>query len=272
DESDTIRVTPVEVGPGNPNPYLPPNPEGDLRAEPLAPPMPTQNGERNARGEIARIRKIEMPTLQRVQVYPDDPQSAWWEVFPREAFARAQREQKLMLLLFTKITDPRCLNLSKEVFATKSFNEYVKKNLVICYLNYPNDPSDAPRSMVDARRKFKSLGFPNVIIFNPNGEVERQIRGYTKGKPVTYFRKLEDACNPIIAEINEQKRSLERFGYRDWHNPEGKMIFAQFIKRDDLMLTLRDVRNQYWTLPITRLAETDQEMAKSFPPIDLLPQ
>ncbi|MEM1443074.1 MAG: hypothetical protein AAGF67_12080, partial [Verrucomicrobiota bacterium] len=84
----------------------------------------------------ARSRVIEDYRPERVQVYPEDPESAWWEINPHYAFARAQREQKPLLLLFTGIWNTQAMALSQEVFATKSFNEYVKENLVICYLHY----------------------------------------------------------------------------------------------------------------------------------------
>ncbi|MEM7601730.1 MAG: thioredoxin family protein, partial [Verrucomicrobiota bacterium] len=126
----------------------------------------------------SRAKVIENLRPERVQVYPDDPESAWWEINPHYAFDRAQREQKPLLLLFTGVWNSQAMALSQEVFATKSFNEYVKENLVICYLHYERNFTDNPDVLRRIKEKFKVRGYPNVLIFNPNGEVEQGIRGY----------------------------------------------------------------------------------------------
>lgn len=214
-------------------------------------------------------RVVEEYEAEPVQVYPDDPESAWWEVNVRHAFARAQREMKPMLLLFTAAWRPEAMALSEEVFATKSFNNYVKENLVICFLSYPPPGgAEPPKSMEWAKKEFKVAGYPSVLIFNPNGEVVRSLRGYRKGRPVDYFNDLKAACAPALESIKQQKESLSRQGFREWRNGEGKGIFARFVKRDDLLMTLRDGRGQEWTIAIDQLREEDRKMARSFPRID----
>ena len=222
--------------------------------------------------QVARSRVIEEYKSEKFLVYPDDPQSAWWETNVRYAFARAQREMKPLLLLFTAVWRPEAMNLSEEVFATKSFNNYVKENLVICYLNYPPNIKDAPRSMQWAKKEFKVAGYPSVLIFNPYGEVERSLRGYRKGRPVDYFNNLKGACAPALSLIAEQKKNLERRGYRDWRNPEGRTLFAKFVRREELLMTLRDGRGQEWTIAIKQLIPDDQALARSFPRIDQVSQ
>src|SRR6056297_3401977 len=135
-------------------------------------------------GFQGQARLIEEVVPERVPVYPDDPDSAWWEVNPHYAFDRAQREQKPLLLVFTGTWNPQAMALSEEVFATKSFNEFVKENLVICYLSYPKNYTDASETLRRIKEKFKVKGYPNTLIFNPNGEVQKGITGYRKGRPV----------------------------------------------------------------------------------------
>lgn len=208
---------------------------------------------------------IESQRPERVKVYPDDPESAWWEINPSFAFARAQREQKPMLLLFTGIWNTQAMSLSEEVFSTKSFNEYVKENLVICYLNYPRNPTDAPDSLRKVKEKFNVRGLPNVLLFNPNGEVVRGITGYRSGRPIDYFIELKNACHPLLEDIKVQKVELERKGFRDWSNFLGKVIFAQYVSRNETMVALRDVSGQIWKIPKNDLAPEDQKIAESFP-------
>lgn len=216
----------------------------------------------------ARGRMIENTRPERVQVYPDDPESAWWEINPHFAFDRAQREQKPLLLLFTGQWNTQAMALSEEVFATKSFNEYVKENLVICYLDYPRNITDAHQALRNIKEKFKVRGYPNVLLFNPNGEVERGIRGYRSGRPVDYFWELKNTCAPILKSIEEQKVALLRYGYRDWSNYQGKVIFAKFVDRDETMTRLQDVSGAKWTIKINDLAPDDQRLVESFPPVE----
>lgn len=216
----------------------------------------------------ARIIEVDQP--DRVAVYPDDPESAWWEINPHHAFDRAQREQKPLMLLFTATWNPQSMSLSQEVFATKSFNEYVKENLVICYLTYPRNITDAPGALRHIKEKFKVRGYPNVLIFNPTGEVERGIRGYRSGRPVDYFNQLVGACGPVLDSIRARREELVSHGFRDWSNYLGKLLFARFIERDSSQVVLQDASGQKWSVPKNDLAPDDQRLVESFPAVDKL--
>lgn len=205
---------------------------------------------------------------QRFKVYPDDPDSHYWETNVRTAFSRAQREMRPMLLLFTAQWRPEAMNLSHEVFATKSFNNFVKEDLVICYLNYPSNIREAPQSLQWAKKEFKVAGYPNVLIFSPEGEVVRAIRGYRKGRPVDYFNELKTVCAPTIAEIENKKSVRVNQGFRDWKNHEGKYIFGKFVSRNESTMLLQDAYGQNWTVTINQLTKDDQMMAYTFPKLE----
>lgn len=218
----------------------------------------------------SQSRVIEDERPERVQVFPEDPESAWWEINPHYAFDRAQREQRPLMLVFTGIWNTQAMALSQEVFATKSFNNFVKENLVICYLNYPRNYTDAPDALRRIKDRFKVKGYPNVLIFNPNGEVERGIRGYRTGRPVDYFNELVGASRPVIESIRVQKAELVARGFRDWSNYLGKEIFARFVKHDGVRVVIQDASGQKWTIPLNDLAPEDQKMVESFPKVDKL--
>ncbi len=218
----------------------------------------------------SQSRLIEDERPERVQVYPDDPESAWWEINPHYAFDRAQREQRPLLLLFTGVWNAQAMALSQEVFATKSFNNFVKENLVICYLNYPRNYTDAPDALRKIKDRYKVRGYPNVLLFNPNGEVEKSIRGYRSGRPVDYFNELVGATRPVIESIKQQKAELVARGFRDWSNYLGKEIFARFVRHDGVRVIIEDVSGQKWNIPLNDLAPEDQKMVESFPKVDNL--
>ncbi len=212
---------------------------------------------------------IESARPQRVPVFPDDPDSAWWEINPRYAFQRAQREQKPLLLLFTGDWNTKAMKLSEEVFSTKSFNEYSKKNLVLCYLNYPKNITDAPDSLREMKTRFKIKGYPNVLIFNPNGEVDTHISGYRSGRPVDYFNKLTGNLWTVLEQIKYHKKDLGKYGYRDWVGGEkDTTIFAKFVRRDPDLVTLQGANGVQWTVAIKTLAPEDRAFAESFPTVD----
>jgi len=217
-------------------------------------------------GEQTRARVVEEERPERVPVYPDDPESAWWEINPSFAFSRAQREMKPLMLLFTGTWNSRAMALSEEVFATKSFNEYVKENLVICYLEYPRSVTDAPDSLRHIKEKFKVHGYPSVLIFNPAGEVEREIRGYHPGRPVDYFNELQVACRPLLDSIEARRDGLIERGYRTWSDGTGKEVFAEFVEHDGRHVVLRDAAGQEWTASVEELSSRDRKMVESFPP------
>lgn len=267
----TASGSPPVAVPLSPDPPMTPAPDPALPpAMPStpAPPSPALPNGATVGAEQAQSRIIEEQRPERVQVFPEDPESAWWEINPHYAFDRAQREQRPLMLLFTGAWNTQAMALSQEVFATKSFNNFVKENLVICYLNFPKNITDAPDALRKIKDRYKVKGYPNVLIFNPNGEVERGIRGYRSGRPVDYFNELTVACRPVLESVKIQKTELIARGYRDWSNFLGKMIFARFVKHDKVQVMLEDASGQKWTIPINDLAPEDQKLVESFPGVD----
>ncbi len=171
-----------------------------------------------------------------------------------------------MLLLFTAQWNTICQSLSTEVFASKTFNRYARKNLVICYLDYPRDPLDTPDALRRLKEKFQIHGFPVLLIFNPEGHVIHQVTGYRTGRPVDYFNALKAVTDSQISILTEKRRDLINRGYREWRNAAGGKFFAQFVQRDDTSITLKSPSGEKWTIEISKLSPSDQPYARSFPP------
>ncbi len=220
--------------------------------------------------EMARSYVLENYDPQRVPVRMDDPESAIWEVNPHYAFALAQRLQRPLLLLFTAQWNAKCVKLSEEVFATKSFNELAKEHAVICYLDYPRNQTDAPPALRRWKDQFKVAGFPNLLIFNPEGEVVQDLTGYTTGKPVTYFNELKEVVMPLVVSIEERKNSLRKIGFRTWKNGEGQELFARFVRHGGGLVMLQGANRKTWTIPVAKLSEKDRELVSSFPEVEVI--
>ncbi|MCB1233894.1 MAG: thioredoxin family protein [Verrucomicrobiae bacterium] len=203
----------------------------------------------------------------RVPVYPDDPDSPMWEISPHVAFAQAQRQQRPLFLLFTGSWNAKCLALSEQVFTTKSFNQYVKDNAIVCYINYPRNITDAIPAARAIKEKFKVMGYPTLLIFDPDGNVDQEIRGYNTDKPVEYFNRLKYAAWPLLERIAARKRQLRARGYRDWTNTEGRTFFGRFVDRDDQVATLLGADGRAWPVEIAKLGEADRALVHSFPSV-----
>lgn len=220
--------------------------------------------------EMARSYTLDDYKPQRVPVLMDDPESAIWEVNPHYAFALAQRLQRPLLLLFTARWNPKSLKLSEEVFATKSFNDLAKHHVVICYLDYPQNLTDAHPALRRWKEQFRVNGYPNLLVFDPEGNVVQDLTGYTTGKPVTYFNRLKGVVMPLVAMIDEKKSALEKKGFRVWRNQEGQELFARFVRHGGGLVTLQGANLETWTVSVATLADSDRALVASFPEVEEL--
>ena len=225
---------------------------------------PTSTPSTQSNGVIRRVSII--PKAVPVQpTTPTDPDNATWERSPHKAFAKAKADQKPMLLLFTAQWNTICQNLSSEVFSSKTFNRYAKKNLVICYLDFPRNPLDSPDAQRHLKEKFKVHGFPVLLVFDPEGHVIHQVTGYRVGRPVDYFNSLKAITDAQIANLAEQRKRLINQGYREWSNTKGRVFFAQFVSRNETSITLKAPSGEKWKIEINDLSSTDRLFALSFP-------
>jgi thioredoxin-related protein len=122
--------------------------------------------------------------------------SAWITSVP-DATAKAQKEQKLVLLDFTG-SDwcSWCKKLDAETFSKPEFVEYAKKNLVLVEVDFPNNKpqSDALKAAnKDLKDKYNITGFPTLVLLKPDGTLLWKQVGYLKGGPEAMIAKLDGA-------------------------------------------------------------------------------
>ncbi len=229
-------------------------------------PLPPQPGDQG-KAEAFRAYVVPEIDLQPVQTQPD---GAIWERNPSLAFRKAKALQRPLLLLFTARWNEGCQQLSEEVFSSKTFNSWAKEEVVLCFLDYPQNYNSSPESMKRVKERYEVRGYPNLLIFNPKGEVIREIKGYRPGRPVDYFNQLEGATDPLIQHLDRRREELSLRGFRVWTNQREGQLFARFVRRDSLMFTLQGPDGEQWTLPMNTLKREDHQFALSFPGIDEL--
>ena len=122
--------------------------------------------------------------------------AAGWGDDYEKGLAQAKAEKKLVLLDFTG-SDwcGWCIKLKKEVFDTKDFTDYAKKNLVLVEVDFPSKKKlsdEQKKANEELKNKFSaSRGFPTIVVTDSDGkEVWRQV-GYMEGGPKAWIAKLD---------------------------------------------------------------------------------
>lgn len=133
---------------------------------------------------------------------PERPEDfAKWERDPLRAKRKSELLRRPLLILFTGLewsTNARLLG--EEVFLSKSFNALARENLTLLYLDFPQNPRDAPESLQQFKEYYRVKGCPSVVILKPDGSVAYRRSGYTPGKAQDYFRDLEGAVRALTKE------------------------------------------------------------------------
>jgi protein disulfide-isomerase len=122
--------------------------------------------------------------------------SSWMTSLP-DAKAKAEKEQKLLLLDFTG-SDwcGWCKKLDAETFSKSEFIDYAKKKLVLVEVDFPNqkpqtDELKAANKALGA--KYEITGYPTLVLMKPDGTVVWKQVGYLEGGPSALIAKLDEA-------------------------------------------------------------------------------
>lgn len=213
----------------------------------------------------ASVADIQASITTPLQISPEGPT---WYRNPWDALELSRQSQRPLLLLFTSSQDGRCQLLSSQVFATKSFSEYAKSSLVICFLDYPRNITQAPDWMRRIKERYKVKGYPNLLLLNPKGQVARQITGYRENRPVDYFTELKSTAGPLISSLQSRRKSLIDQGFRDWASPGGVPVFARVEKRNESFVRLLDADGQPITVDLGQFTEEDRTLILTFPAVE----
>ena len=123
-----------------------------------------------------------------------------WMTDLAKAQAKAKQDKKMVLVDFTG-SDwcPPCKALHKNVFSTKEFGEYAKKNLVLVEVDFPRrkeQSSELKKANRALAEKYNIESFPTVIVFDSTGKELDRKSGYGGG-----------SAKDFIASIDKLKKS-----------------------------------------------------------------
>lgn len=129
--------------------------------------------------------------------------AADWETDFSKAAATAKSTGKYMLLDFSG-SDwcGWCKKLEAEVFSQSAFQTFAEENLVCVLLDFPRGkPQSKQLKQQNAglAKKYEIMGYPTVIILNPEGEFVEQT-GYQAGGAQNYVEHLKTIINTYKIE------------------------------------------------------------------------
>ncbi len=116
-----------------------------------------------------------------------------------DAAKKTAAEKKLPLLLNFTGSDwcGWCKLMDKEVFAKTAWAGYAKENLLLVWIDFPNDKSLVPQKYVARNQELQKVfgveGFPAYILLDDDGKTELGRLGASR----------ETTAESFIAEINE---------------------------------------------------------------------
>ncbi len=111
------------------------------------------------------------------------------------ALSKAKSLKRPLLIMFSAIRwNENSSALSREVFVTRTFNEFARENLVLTFLDFPQSITDAPDAYRNFKEHYEVSGYPTVLLIDPETKIDVfREAGYTPGKARDYFTKLRTA-------------------------------------------------------------------------------
>ncbi len=118
-----------------------------------------------------------------------------WLTDLSKAQAQAKRENKLVLMDFNG-SDwcPPCKALRKNVFSSREFLDYARKNLVLVDVDFPRHTTQAAelkKANEALSHKFGIEAFPTVIVLSGEGKELKKSSGYDGQSAKDFISDLE---------------------------------------------------------------------------------
>lgn len=168
-----------------------------------------------------------------------------WYISYDEALSAARREGKPVLIWFTDSkSSPTCKQLSNEVFSVKQFENWADENVVRLRIDsYVRDDNEDRLDrkieyVKNLKERYKVLGSPVVLMLSPRGTVFGRYVGYKSGSADFYFGRLKQSHHVSMSDYGEWKESMEKRGYRVWHDNRGRTVFAKLLRYSNGQLLL----------------------------------
>ena len=139
----------------------------------------------------------------------------WTEGFSDEVRAKAEKENRCVLLLFTG-SDwcPACRNLKNNVLETESFRRFAGKEVLPVWLDFPrNEKQDAAIRKANEELLDKILGenaaFPTTVLLDPKGKPLGKITGSMSADAyLACLREMKELPPAFLAVRENRKEDL----------------------------------------------------------------
>ncbi len=121
------------------------------------------------------------------------PDKSWYTDYDKALEAAKKENKKVYVLRTGSDWCGWCIKLKKDVFATREFKNFAKKNLILLYLDSPRKkrmPAEQKsyNSQIASQLKMGG-GVPSAVILDADGKEVARRSGYMKLKPYMSFLK-----------------------------------------------------------------------------------
>jgi len=123
-----------------------------------------------------------------------------WETDFDKAMKQSAKEGKPMLVNFTG-SDwcGWCIKLEKEVFSTKEFKTWAKKNVILVKLDFPRKSKQTAKEKArnkELSKKYAVRGFPTILFIDGKGKTVGK-SGYMRGGPSAWTKSAEGILKKV---------------------------------------------------------------------------
>ena len=172
------------------------------------------------------------------------PKSKIWEESESIARRRAAREGKPLLIWFTRSQNsPPSKALEDELLTTSEFEKWANEKLVRLRVDDSVHITDSDLSLDDARtreidvrhyvdelkNRYKVMNYPTLILLNSSGEVLGRYGGYKRGSADFTWGLLKHGELVSTRAYVSWREVLEKKGYREWQDRQGRKVFAKLV-------------------------------------------
>ena len=195
-----------------------------------------------------------------------------WENSYSNARRESMRTGKPIVIWFTNegaTPSPICKTLNREVFGTSDFVKWAKINVIRLKIDISGGSGDRGnvgdlttrkrKYVAKLKKQYSVLGFPTVIVLQPNGSVYDRYRGYKKGHKSSYWREMKDAALTITHNQKVWRKKMAVKGYRTWKGRNDQVIFARLARYSEGNLTLIEPNGGKIQTNESRLSSFDRE-------------
>lgn len=210
------------------------------------------------------------------------PKAKIWEESDTIASRRSARDGKPLLIWFTSSKfSPNCRALEQELFSRADFGDWAKEKLVRLKVDstyrLPPNPDvgiDETKSIEltakqyaeRLKKRYKVNGHPTLVVLNPSGEVICKHSGFQRGQGEFIWGLIKHAEEVSSRSYSAWRGTMEKRGYRDWHDRRERKIFARLVSREKDAIVLIDPNGSRYRTSVDRLSDADREWLETHAP------